>query len=226
MHNSVAAIAACGTSPVVRIPANESWMVKRALDAGAHAILVPLLYTADDARRLVRAAKFPPQGARGFGSPFAHHAFGAGVASQTQYLREANGAILTIVQIETREALEAVDEIAAVEGVDVLLIGPFDLGNNIGQPILDGVMTDELHAAIDKVHQAAVRNGKKTGIFCVSGEQANTYVEKGYHMVTVTGDMIALPATLELQLKQARGEVKGSSGGVGMSYDGKVDKSS
>ena len=65
MHESVAAIAACGVSPVVRIPANEAWMVKRALDAGAHGIIVPLLQTAEDARRLVSSAKFPPQGTRG-----------------------------------------------------------------------------------------------------------------------------------------------------------------
>lgn len=151
-------------------------MVKRALDAGAHAILVPLLYSPEDAKKLVRSAKFPPQGQRGFGSPFSHYTFN--ITNQTQYLKEANDSILTIVQIETREALDSVDEIAQVPGVDILLIGPFDLGNNIGHPIHDGVMTDELHAAIDKIHQAAVRHGKKTGIFCVSGEQANEYVKK------------------------------------------------
>lgn len=70
MHEAVAAIAACGVSPIVRIPANEAWMVKRALDSGAHGICVPLLHTADDAMRLVESAKFPPQGNRGFGSPF------------------------------------------------------------------------------------------------------------------------------------------------------------
>src|SRR5579871_776797 len=70
MHEAVAAIAACGVSPIVRIPANEAWMVKRALDSGAHGICVPLLYTADDARSLVQSTKFPPRGYRGFGSPF------------------------------------------------------------------------------------------------------------------------------------------------------------
>lgn len=121
-------------------------------------------------------------GTRGFGSPFAHHVWG--LETQTQYLKEANDAILTIVQIETQEALYNVDAIAKVPGVDILLIGPFDLGNNIGHPILDGVMKPELHQAIDKIHKAAVDNDKKTGIFCVSGEQANEYVKKGFHMVS------------------------------------------
>jgi 4-hydroxy-2-oxoheptanedioate aldolase len=76
------------------------------LDAGAHGIVVPLLYTADDARKLVDAAKFPPVGSRGFGSPYA--AGPTGKISQTEYLLQANDALLTIVQIETKEALENV----------------------------------------------------------------------------------------------------------------------
>ena len=106
MHESVAAIASCGVSPIVRIPANEGWMVKRALDSGAHGIIVPLLYTADDARRLVQSAKFPPVGQRGYGSPFSMGAFGG--PSGVEYLQQANEALVTIVQIETRQAFENV----------------------------------------------------------------------------------------------------------------------
>ena len=109
MHESVAAIASTGTSPIVRIAANEGWMVKRVLDAGAHGVLVPLLYTADDARRLVQTAKFPPQGQRGFGSPFSMGAFDVqGNLSQLEYLQNANNNLITAVQIETKEALENV----------------------------------------------------------------------------------------------------------------------
>jgi len=109
MHESVAAIASCGVSPIVRIPDNQGWMVKRALDSGAHGIVVPLLYTAEDARKLVQAAKFPPQGQRGFGGPFSMGMFDVqGGMSGLQYLQQANEALLTIVQIETKEALENV----------------------------------------------------------------------------------------------------------------------
>jgi 4-hydroxy-2-oxoheptanedioate aldolase len=106
MHESVAAIASCGASPLVRIPANEGWMVKRALDSGAHGIVVPLLYTAEDARKLAHAAKFPPTGQRGYGSPFSTGAFGD--PSGVEYLQQANDALVTIVQIETKEAFENV----------------------------------------------------------------------------------------------------------------------
>lgn len=121
MHESVNAIASCGVSPIVRIPANEGWMVKRALDCGAHGILVPLLYSVDDAKKLVESAKFPPRGRRGFGSPLSMGAFDVkGDLSGLQYMQNANDNLLTCVQIETREALAAVEEIAKVDGIDVL----------------------------------------------------------------------------------------------------------
>ncbi|KAF4549577.1 Hypothetical protein D9617_21g097980 [Elsinoe fawcettii] len=159
MHECVAAIAACGVSPIVRVAANEAWMVKRALDAGAHGIIVPLLKTADDARNIVSSAKFPPDGTRGFGSPFSMEKF--------YTAQKANQGLVTVVQIETKEALKNVDEIASVPGVDVLLIGPFDLGNNIGYPIIDS-MHDEVKAAITKIHESAKKAGKRTGIYYTS----------------------------------------------------------
>jgi 4-hydroxy-2-oxoheptanedioate aldolase len=204
MHEAVPAIAACGVSPIVRIPDNQGFMVKRALDTGAHGILVPLLYTPEDAKNLVRSAKFPPQGNRGFGSPFPqerfHPSLGAG-----DYLQQANDAILTMVQIETKEALDNVDAIAAVPGIDVLFVGPFDLGNNIGHPIIDGKMHDDLHAAIAKVLKAANGAGKKAGIFCTSGEQSKGYADDGFHMISVATDMHILPAGVMDSLNKAKG---------------------
>ncbi|KAF2460862.1 2,4-dihydroxyhept-2-ene-1,7-dioic acid aldolase [Lineolata rhizophorae] len=213
MHEAVGTISSCNISPVVRIAANEPWMVKRALDAGAHGVVVPLLYTADDARRLVSSAKFPPQGTRGFGSPFPMASFGNPGPTASEYLQEANDALVTVVQIETKEALENVDEIAGVPGVDVLLVGPFDLGNNIGFPILDGAMAPELHDAIARVLGAAARAGKRTGIYCTSGQQGRTYAEMGFNMVSVAADMIAIPAYFASALAAAKGE---SGGGAKM----------
>ena len=75
MHEAVAALAGCGVSPIVRVADGQGWMIKRALDAGAHGVVVPLLNTVGDARRVVAGAKFPPRGVRGFGSPFPMGAF-------------------------------------------------------------------------------------------------------------------------------------------------------
>lgn len=88
----------------------------------------------------------------------------------TEYLQQANDALVTIVQIETKEALEAVDEIASL--VDALFIGPFDLGNNIGHPIINGDVKPELKSAIAKILKAAHDAGKKCGMFASSGEEA------------------------------------------------------
>ena len=88
MHEAVTAIAHAGVSPLVRIAANEAWMVKRALDAGAHGVVVPLIYTVDDAKRLVSSTKFPPRGTRGFGSPLSVQCFNN--ESMTYYLQHAN----------------------------------------------------------------------------------------------------------------------------------------
>lgn len=205
MHEAVAAIAATGVSPIVRIPDNQGWMVKRALDAGAHGVLVPLLYTVDDAERLVKSAKFPPWGQRGFGSPFPMERFSRDLTS-SQYLQQANDALLTCVQIETKEALENVEGIANVKGIDVLFVGPFDLGNNIGRPVINGVMHEELQAAIAKVQEVAEKAGKKSGIFCTSGEQGKKYADFGFDMVNVATDMMIMPTALGQALAVARGQ--------------------
>jgi 4-hydroxy-2-oxoheptanedioate aldolase len=174
------------------------------LDSGAHGVLVPLLYTAEDAKKLVLSAKFPPQGQRGFGSPFPMERFHPDLGSG-DYLQQANDALLTMVQIETKEAVENVDAIAAVPGIDVLFVGPFDLGNNIGHPILDGKMHDNLHAAIAKILKAANATGKKAGIFCTSGEQAKEYADQGFHMISVATDMHILPGGVMASLNIAKG---------------------
>ncbi|KAK3301097.1 Pyruvate/Phosphoenolpyruvate kinase-like domain-containing protein [Chaetomium fimeti] len=205
MHDAVPAIAAEGVSPIVRLPDTQPWMVKRALDTGAHGILVPLIRTVEEVKNLVAAAKFPPQGQRGFGSPLAIQTFGSGL-SPTEYLQQANDSLLTMVQIETREALEAVEEIAPL--VDVVFVGPFDLGNSIGHPILGSKMDPELHEAVARIFKATVAAGKKCGIYCGSGEQAKQYADMGFHMVTVAADYLALAGALANSLAIARGEGK------------------
>lgn len=164
---------------------------------------MPLLNTADDARSLVKSAKFPPAGLRGFGSPFAMEKFGG--VTQTEYLQQANDSLLTIVQVETQDALHNVEEIAKIPGIDVLFCGPFDLGNNLGHPILDGTMHDELKEAIAKIQRVAKENDKASGIYAVSGDQARQYADQGFQMVSVATDATSLPAYLGSALTAAKG---------------------
>ncbi|GJC80104.1 4-hydroxy-2-oxo-heptane-1,7-dioate aldolase [Colletotrichum liriopes] len=125
--------------------------------------------------------------------------------SMTEYLQQANDSLLTMVQIETKEALESVEDIAAVEGIDVLFIGPFDLGNNIGHPVINGIIKKELSDAIDRVLEATHKAGKKAGIFCTSGEQSKVFADKGFDMISVATDYTALQFTLSESLSIARG---------------------
>ncbi|KAK2696101.1 hypothetical protein QWA68_006191 [Fusarium oxysporum] len=184
MHDAVPAIAALGVSPIVRLPDMQGWMVKRALDSGAHGIVVPLLRTPEEARQLVQSAKFPPLGRRGFGSPIAPERFHP-EPSFSEYLQQANDSLLTIVQIETKEALESIDEIAAVDGIDVLFIGPFDLGNALGHPIIEGVMATELKDAIAKILAAGQKAGKKTGVYCTGAWVQRPQVSRVKNVILV-----------------------------------------
>ncbi|KAF7545825.1 hypothetical protein G7Z17_g8890 [Cylindrodendrum hubeiense] len=206
MHDAVPAIAALGVSPIVRLPDMQGWMVKLLK------IVVPLLRTVEEAKQLVQSAKFPPLGRRGFGSPIAPERFNP-VPSFTEYLQQANDSLLTIVQIETKEALDCVEEIAAVEGIDVLFIGPFDLGNNIGHPIINGAMAPELKEALGKVLSASKNAGKKCGVYCTSGEQAKMFAEQGFDMMNVVTDYTALEFTAKEQFSIADGAAKPAKGG-------------
>ncbi|KAG4253945.1 2,4-dihydroxyhept-2-ene-1,7-dioic acid aldolase [Fusarium proliferatum] len=199
----------------------------RALDAGAHGvgdqILVPLLQTAQEARGIVKAAKFPPMGNRGFGSPFSMDRFKP-VPTSDEYLQQANDSLLTLVQIETKSALDNLEEIAAVEGIDVLFIGPFDLGeslssktwdcigglhrigNSIGYPILNGVVKPELKAAVNRILEVSRKAGKKCGIYSSSAEQAKGYVEAGFDMVHVGTDFAMLQQATRSEMGTAQGK--------------------
>lgn len=110
-----------------------------------------------------------------------------------------------MVQIETKEALAEVDAIAAVEGIDLLFVGPFDLGNNIGHPITDGQMSVELQAAIKSVLDASNKAGKKAGIFCSNAEQAKAYADMGFHMISCATDVLILQASVMGAVYTAKG---------------------
>ncbi|KAH9237511.1 hypothetical protein K456DRAFT_1747329 [Colletotrichum gloeosporioides 23] len=192
MHDAVPANAALGVSPVVRLADLQGWMVKRALDSGAHAILVPLIRTVEEAKQLVRKAKFPPQGIRGFGSLIALERFNPN-PTLTEYLHQANDALLKIIQIETREAYDNVQSIA---------------GNNIGHPVQNGVMPPELEDALDRILTAAHNAGKKCGIYCKDGAQAKHFASQGYDMVTAVTDYTALQRVANEEVGIAKGAAK------------------
>lgn len=148
-------------------------------------------------------AKFPPQGIRGFGSPYAMERFNP-IPTMTEYLQHANSSLLTMVQIETQQALDNVEGIAAVDGIDLLFVGPFDLGNNIGHPIIDGHIKPELSSAIQRVLETSHKFGKKCGIYCTSGQQAKEYAKVGFDIIHVATDFTSLQFVMAQEMSIAK----------------------
>ncbi|KAF7373520.1 hypothetical protein MSAN_00562400 [Mycena sanguinolenta] len=173
-------IAASGVSPLIRIPAEEPWMIKRALDSGAHGIMVPMANTPEIVRKIVQASKYPPDGFRGYGPMFTH----AAGAINADYKAGANENVIVAVQIEHPDAVAKIDEIVQ-EGIDATFIGPFDLAVSMGVEFGG----PEHRAAVAKILEATKKAGKVAGIFCLNGEQAEQRFKEGFDMVSVTTDI-------------------------------------
>ncbi|KAF3042876.1 hypothetical protein E8E12_002617 [Didymella heteroderae] len=157
MHSATAAIAALGVSPLVRIRGTHSDLIKRALDAGAHGVVVPQINSAEEAAAIVSYSKFPPQGLRGQGSAFPALAHGIDVPT---YMKTANETIIICVQIESVTGVQNVDAICAVPGVDMIFIGPNDLALSLLGYVPARGDEPEFLRAIEDIVAAARRHGK------------------------------------------------------------------
>ncbi|CRG86524.1 2,4-dihydroxyhept-2-ene-1,7-dioic acid aldolase [Talaromyces islandicus] len=198
------AIASEGASPIIRVPWAEEWMIKRALDAGAHGVMTPMCHSEEDAAKIVRYSKYPPRGTRGYGPMFAPHAM-PGVAAGEQHDAHADDSLIVAVQIESRSGVENVEKIAAVDGLDVLLIGPFDLAKQLG--VTRG--GEEHEAAIQRILKAAQSASKTAAIFCTDGNDARKRIEQGFTMVSIITDVGVLTEGMSRQLAVAAGNAQG-----------------
>jgi 2-dehydro-3-deoxyglucarate aldolase len=171
------------SAPVVRPPANDSVFIKRLLDSGFSNFLVPFVDSAADAARAVAATRYPPQGIRGVS--VSHR--GNRYATVADYFQIANDNVCVIVQIESRKAVDAIDEILAVEGVDGVFVGPSDLAANYGH--LGNANHPEVQQAIAHVFERAQAAGKASGILAPLQADAERYLSMGARVVAVCADM-------------------------------------
>jgi 2-keto-3-deoxy-L-rhamnonate aldolase RhmA len=167
------------TVPLVRVAWNDPVLIKLALDIGARGVIIPWVNNGEEARRAVRACRYPPLGIRGVG-PRRAARYGLG---SSDYLAQANDEILTIVQIETEAAAANIDEILSIEGVDVFFIGPADLSASMGHlgqwnvpPVLE---------TIDRLLEAGRRTGTPAGIFAMGTAHARECLDKGFQFVAL-----------------------------------------
>jgi 2-keto-3-deoxy-L-rhamnonate aldolase RhmA len=175
---------ALGVAPLARVPATEYHFVARALDCGALGVMVPLVDTREQAERIVSFTRYPPQGRRGAAFGFAHDDYQAGDIAEK--MRAIHDRTLVICMIETRSGLENVDAIAAVEGVDVLWLGHFDLTNFLGIP--GQFSHPQYREAVLRIVQAARKHGKSAGYMAASAELGREYLAHGYRMIATGTD--------------------------------------
>jgi 4-hydroxy-2-oxoheptanedioate aldolase len=191
------AISTTDTVPLVRVTWNDPGLVMRALDVGAYGIICPNVDTVEQCERFVGACRYAPAGYRSVGPKRAVLYAGA------DYVEHANETILAIVQIESATALANVDAIARVKGLDMLYVGPSDLGLSLGrEPRIDP--TDPIVMdGIDRILAAAKRAGLRSGIYCRTADYAQAMAEKGFDLVTAASDdgLISAGAALAARFK-------------------------
>lgn len=193
MLGALQAVAPYPVHPVVRIPHGDAALIKQVLEIGATTLLVPMVEDAQQARALVQAMRYPPQGLRGVGSGLARSSrWGA----DEQYLQTANDRLCLLVQVETASALACIDEIAAVEGVDGVFIGPSDLSASMGYLGQPG--HPEVRVAIEQAFSRILAAGKAPGILAVDEALARRYIGLGARFAAV-----GVEATLLAQAARA-----------------------
>lgn len=186
LHPQLLALKDSVSAPVVRPPWNDMVIIKRLLDAGFSNFLIPFVQTAEQAQAAVSATRYPPEGVRGVSVSQRGNRYG----SIPGYFDTVNQQISVTVQIENQASVAAAEEIAAVDGVDCLFVGPADLAAAYGH--LGDSGHPDVQAAISTVQQAAEKAGKASGILAPVEADARRYFEAGFTMIAVGSDLAML----------------------------------
>lgn len=198
------AITGLPITPLVRVAANQPDQIGKALDAGARGVIVPMINSAEDARRAVAACYYPPKGQRSCGPM--RDAMVEGLA----YLGTANDDIACLLMIETEEGLANLEAIAAVAGVTGLFVGPMDLCYGLG--LAAGDFTHKSFAlALEAIKRACADNGLACGMFGYSAEMAAASLEQGFDFVSVGSDISFLREGMARSIAIVRGESAGGT---------------
>lgn len=185
---------------LVRVGANDPFLIGQSLDAGAAGVIVPLVNTPEDAARAVAAATYPPSGIRSYGPMRSALRIGPTPS-------ESNEATVVLAMIETPQGLDNVEAICATPGLDGVYIGPSDLRLAVGGASpADSSVDDVFEAAVDRVNRAAREAGITAGFHTPSGEAAAKRLGQGFTLVTISSDLVHLELVAAAHLRTARGE--------------------
>jgi 2-keto-3-deoxy-L-rhamnonate aldolase RhmA len=202
LQGHLQAAKAKGKPMLVRVAAGDVGIIKPVLDAGAEAIIVPMIFSADDARRVVQACRYPPLGRRGYHPRVATH---FGRINGQDFVPASNRELMVNVQIETKEAVEALDEIVKIEGLDGLVIGPYDLSGSLG--VFGHIDHPLVQNAIDTTIQKGRAAGKIVGIGGGSGPAFYKDLRRrGIHWVQVGNDYEFFIRAVDAMVRASFGE--------------------
>lgn len=180
---------------IVRVPSGDDVWLKKALDIGADGVIVPLVKTAAEAAAIASACKYPPEGTRGVGLSRAHK-YGKGFE---EYMKMANEEIAVILQVENRDAVDNIESIVAVDGIDAIFIGPYDLSASLGKT---GQVDDpEVVAAIKHVCDICISQNVRLGYFGATAQAAQPYIDQGFTLITAGTDALLMTKSAADALK-------------------------
>lgn len=198
------AVAAYPVTPVVRVPTNDAVVIAQVLDLGAQTVLVPMVSSADEARAAVAAVRYPPGGRRGVGSALARSARWNRVDG---YLRDGDEHVSLLVQVETADAVDAAGDIARVDGVDGVFVGPSDLAASMA--LLGQQTHPDVVSAVLRAFEAVRGAGKPVGVNAFDPAAAHAYLDAGASFVLVGADVTLLARGSEALAARFVGVVDG-----------------
>lgn len=207
LRNIMVQLQAAGQYPVeavVRLPSDDPVLIKQHMDVGARSLMVPNIQSAEQAERIVTATQYAPRGIRGFSVAHRANRFGR----INGYHENARTNQLLVLQIESETGVANAAEIAAVDGVDVLFVGPGDLSTNMDAMWAPG--SDHVQSAIFRVRDAAKAAGKAAGILAPNRDDARRYMENGFRVVAVGSDLGLLAKGSDELVASFKGNRNGS----------------
>jgi 4-hydroxy-2-oxoheptanedioate aldolase len=171
-----------GTTPIVRVTTNDAPTILRFLDTGAHGLHVPWVNSAAEVERAVQSVKYTPRGIRGLaGSRASEWGINEPIG---EYVKRANRETLVVIHIETQDAVDAIDEYIAIDGVDVLFLGPTDLSQSLGHP--GDLRHPDVLRAMERVANAVVGSGKTLGIYAGTVDMTKEWLDRGARYFTTS----------------------------------------
>jgi 4-hydroxy-2-oxoheptanedioate aldolase len=191
---------------VVRVPVGRFDMASRALDFGAEAVIAPMINSADDARRFAASMKYPPLGERSWGPSLALPRRGNPDAQG--WLKNANSDTISFAMIETRQALDALDDILEVPGIDAIFVGPGDFSIAWSNGDRIDTMLEEMMPAIEHIGRRVLDAGKLTGIFAVNPSISGRYVDMGYRFIALGTEAAYMALGAADLIGRARASIK------------------